>query len=294
MEKLIQKESFRDYLLITIGTIILACGINMFFEKQNLVTGGVTGLAIVIKYISSGMFDGGIPLWFTNIVLNVPLYLIGIKIRGRGFGKKTLYAIIFLSFALFFTKYMPAPPTDILLSSLFGGVLSGVGLGFVFIAYGTTGGTDLAANIIQHFIKHISVGKLMMILDGIIIFAGAVIFGAINTMYALIAVYISGKVLDNMLEGVHFSKAVFIISDKAETIADEIMRNLDRGVTGLNGKGMYTKMEKEILFCVVSKKEIFKLKEIVRNMDSKAFVIVSDAREVLGEGFIEYDAKETL
>lgn len=294
MEKLIQKESFRDYLLITIGTIILACGINMFFEKQNLVTGGVTGLAIVIKYISSGMFDGGIPLWFTNIVLNVPLYLIGIKIRGRGFGKKTLYAIIFLSFALFFTKYMPAPPTDILLSSLFGGVLSGVGLGFVFIAYGTTGGTDLAANIIQHFIKHISVGKLMMILDGIIIFAGAVIFGAINTMYALIAVYISGKVLDNMLEGVHFSKAVFIISDKAEIIADEIMRNLDRGVTGLNGKGMYTKMEKEILFCVVSKKEIFKLKEIVRNMDSKAFVIVSDAREVLGEGFIEYDAKETL
>ncbi|HOQ16329.1 MAG TPA: YitT family protein [Defluviitaleaceae bacterium] len=294
MEKLIQKESFRDYLLIMIGTIILACGINMFFEKQNLVTGGVTGLAIVIKYISSGMFDGGIPLWFTNIVLNVPLYLIGIKIRGRGFGKKTLYAIIFLSFALFFTKYMPAPPTDILLSSLFGGVLSGVGLGFVFIAYGTTGGTDLAANIIQHFIKHISVGKLMMILDGIIIFAGAVIFGAINTMYALIAVYISGKVLDNMLEGVHFSKAVFIISDKAEIIADEIMRNLDRGVTGLNGKGMYTKMEKEILFCVVSKKEIFKLKEIVRNMDSKAFVIVSDAREVLGEGFIEYDAKETL
>lgn len=294
MEKSIQKESFRDYLLITIGTIILACGINMFFEKQNLVTGGVTGLAIVIKYISSGMFDGGIPLWFTNIVLNVPLYLIGIKIRGRGFGKKTLYAIIFLSFALFFTKYMPAPPTDILLSSLFGGVLSGVGLGFVFIAYGTTGGTDLAANIIQHFIKHISVGKLMMILDGIIIFAGAVIFGAINTMYALIAVYISGKVLDNMLEGVHFSKAVFIISDKAEIIADEIMRNLDRGVTGLNGKGMYTKMEKEILFCVVSKKEIFKLKEIVRNMDSKAFVIVSDAREVLGEGFIEYDAKETL
>lgn len=294
MESSIQKESFRDYLLITIGTIILACGINMFFEKQNLVTGGVTGLAIVIKYISSGMFDGGIPLWFTNIVLNVPLYLIGIKIRGRGFGKKTLYAIIFLSFALFFTKYMPAPPTDILLSSLFGGVLSGVGLGFVFIAYGTTGGTDLAANIIQHFIKHISVGKLMMILDGIIIFAGAVIFGAINTMYALIAVYISGKVLDNMLEGVHFSKAVFIISDKAEIIADEIMRNLDRGVTGLNGKGMYTKMEKEILFCVVSKKEIFKLKEIVRNMDSKAFVIVSDAREVLGEGFIEYDAKETL
>lgn len=294
MEKLIQKESFRDYLLIMIGTIILACGINMFFEKQNLVTGGVTGLAIVIKYISSGMFDGGIPLWFTNIVLNVPLYLIGIKIRGRGFGKKTLYAIIFLSFALFFTKYMPAPSTDILLSSLFGGVLSGVGLGFVFIAYGTTGGTDLAANIIQHFIKHISVGKLMMILDGIIIFAGAVIFGAINTMYALIAVYISGKVLDNMLEGVHFSKAVFIISDKAEIIADEIMRNLDRGVTGLNGKGMYTKMEKEILFCVVSKKEIFKLKEIVRNMDSKAFVIVSDAREVLGEGFIEYDAKETL
>lgn len=294
MQGLLKKQLFRDYLLISIGTTILACGTNLFFEKQNLVIGGVTGLAIVIKHMTVGLFKDGIPLWFTNIVLNIPLYLIGIKIKGKGFGKKTLYGIIFLSFALFFTKYIPAPPTDILLSSLFGGVLSGIGLGFVFIAYGTTGGTDLAANILQHFIKQLSVGKIMMVLDGIIIFSGAVIFGAINTMYAIIAVYVTGKILDNMLEGVHFSKAVFIISDKGETIAQEIMRILDRGVTGLNGRGMYTNNDKEVLFCVVSKKEIYKLKDIVRSLDTKAFVIVSDVKEVLGEGFIEYEAKESL
>lgn len=283
-----KKEIFRDYLLIIIGTTLLACAINLFFEKQNLVTGGITGLAIVIKSITQGLFKEGIPLWLTNIALNIPLYLVGIKVKGKKFGGKTLFAVFFLSFALFFTKYIPAPPADILLSCLFGGVLSGVGLGLVFIAYATTGGTDLAASIIQHFLKHFPVGQIMMVIDGIIIFLGAVFFGAINTMYAIIAVFITGKVLDNMVEGIHFSKAIFIISDKGDIIAKEIMKKLDRGVTGLSGRGMYTKQEKEVLFCVVSKKQIIKLKEMVKDIDVKAFVIVADVKEVLGEGFIEY------
>lgn len=288
MGRMLKKEVLREYLLIILGTTLLAGAINLFFERQGLVTGGVTGLAIAIKAISEPYFNGGIPLWLGNIVLNVPLFLVGIKLRGKGFGAKTLFATFYLSFALYYTKFLPAPPADILLSSLFGGVLAGIGLGLVFLAQSTTGGTDLAASIIQHYFKHFPVGQTMMILDACIIFSGVLIFGPIKTMYAIIAVYITGKVLDNMLEGIHFSKAVFIISDKGNIIADEIMKKMDRGVTGLNGRGMYTKQEKEILFCVVSKKEIFKLKEIVRDKDSKAFVIVGDVKEVLGEGFIEY------
>ncbi|WP_058486743.1 YitT family protein [Defluviitalea phaphyphila] len=291
MGKLIRRELFREYLLIILGTTILACAINLFFEKQGLVTGGITGLAIVVKHITQPYFKGGIPLWFTNIILNIPLFLIGIMIRGKGFGVKSLFSTFYLSFALYYTKFLPTPPADMLLSSLFGGVLSGVGLGFVFISKSTTGGTDLAASIIQHYIKHFPVGQIMVVLDAVIIFSGALIFGPVKAMYAIIAVYITGKILDNMLEGIHFSKAVYIISDKGDIIADEIMRKMDRGVTGLNGRGMYTKDKKEILFCVVSKKEIFQLKEIVRNKDHEAFVIVSDVREVLGEGFIEYKSE---
>ncbi|NLK22005.1 MAG: YitT family protein [Epulopiscium sp.] len=288
MGRLFKKETLKEYILIAIGTTLLACAINLFFEKQDLVTGGVTGLAIAIKAVTKQYFNGGIPLWLTNIVLNIPLFLVGMKLRGKGFGTKTLFATFYLSFALYYTKFIPAPPADILLSSLFGGVLGGIGLGFVFSALATTGGTDLAATIIQYYHRHLPIGQMMMFLDAIIIFSGAVIFGPIKTMYAIIAVYTTGKVLDNMLEGIHFSKAVFIISDKGDTISQEIMKKLDRGVTGLNGRGMYTKDVKEILFCVVSKKQIFQLKEIVREMDKKAFVIVGDVREVVGEGFIQY------
>lgn len=289
MGQFLKKSSIAEYLLIILGTTILACAINLFFDKQDLVTGGVTGLAIAIKALSEPYFNGGIPLWLTNIALNIPLFLAGTLLIGKGFGAKTLFATFYLSFALYYTKFIPAPPADILLSSLFGGVLAGIGLGLVFIAAATTGGTDLAASIIQHFFKHFPVGQTMMILDAIIIFSGVVIFGPIKSMYAIISVYITGKVLDNVLEGIHFSKAVFIISDKGELISNEIMKKMDRGVTGLCGRGMYTKQEKEVLLCVVSKKEIFKLKEIVRNQDTNAFVIVGDVKEVLGEGFIEHE-----
>lgn len=288
MGEALKQKVVKEYLLIIVGTTLLACAINMFFEKQDLVTGGVTGLAIAIKALTEPYFAGGIPLWLTNIALNIPLFLIGTMLRGKMFGAKTLFATFYLSFALYYTKFLPEIPADILLSSLFGGVLAGIGIGLVFIASATTGGTDLAASIIQHYFKHFPVGKTMMILDAVIIATGVFIFGPIKAMYAIISVYISGKVIDNMLEGINFSKAAYIISDKAEIIADEIMKKMDRGITGLKGRGMYTKQEKEILFCVVSQKEIFKLKEIVRDQDPRAFVIVGDVREVLGEGFIEY------
>jgi len=289
MNKTFDKNTLKDYLLIIVGTVILALDINMFFEKQSLVTGGFTGLAIVVKHVTEGMFGKGIDLGVTNLVLNIPLLIMGISLKGKNFAGKTLFATLFLSFALFITKNVPAVTMDLLLSSVFGGIFAGVGLGLVFMAYSTTGGTDLAASIIQHYIKHYSIAKIMLCLDSIIIILGMFMFGIEKAMFAIIAVFITAKVIDGILEGITFSKAAFIISDNYNEISKELMKQLDRGVTGLEGKGMYTDKNKKVLFCVVSKKEIVQLKELVKKIDKNAFVIVADVREVLGEGFKEYN-----
>lgn len=282
----ITNKNIVEYAIIIVGTSFLAMAINIFFDPLELVTGGVTGLSIVIKELSSKFFDGGIPLWILNISINIPLFIIAIIIKGKNFGGRSLFATLYLSFALYYTQWLPMITTDILLGSVFGGVLAGLGLGLVFSAYSTTGGTDLAASIIQHYIKHVSVAKIMFILDGIIIAFGFFVFGPEKAMYAIVSVYISVKVIDAILDGLHFSKAAFIISDYHEEISKNIFSKLERGVTGLYGEGLYSKKSKEVLMCVVSKKQIVKLKDIVREIDDDAFIIVADVREVLGEGFI--------
>lgn len=281
------KNPVIDYLLIVIGTTFLAVAINLFFDDLGMVIGGVTGIAIIIKKITENIVVGGIPIWLTNLVINVPLFLIAILVKGKSFGRRSIFATFYLSLALYLTQGMESITQDILLGSIFGGVLSGIGLGLVFYALATTGGTDLAASIIQHFINYISIAKIMMFLDGMIIVLGFFVFGAEKTMYALISVYISVKVIDAILEGMNFAKAAFIITEKEEEITKEIFDKLERGLTGLHGEGMYTGISKKVLLCVVSQRQIVQLKEIVRSQDKNAFVIVADVREVLGEGFIE-------
>ena len=278
-----------DYIYIILGTTLLAMSINMFLEPLDLVTGGVTGLAIIIKDYTGDLIQGGIPIYITNLLINIPLFIVAIIIKGKNFGTRSLFSTFYLSFALFYTGGLDPLTHDILLGSVFGGVFAGVGLGFVFSAFSTTGGTDLLASIIQHFLKHYSIAKLMFVADGVIIFLGLTTFGVEKAMYAIVSIYISVKVIDAILEGINFSKVAFIISEKNDLIARVIMENLSRGVTGLPGKGKYTNVSKEVLLCVVSKREIVKLKEIVRDIDLNAFVIVADVREVVGEGFIEYE-----
>ena len=288
MNNVTTKKPIYDYIKIILGTTLLAIAINSFFEPLNLVTGGVTGLAIIIKNLTENVIGGGIPLWVTNIVVNIPLFIIAITLKGKNFGGRSLFATIFLSFALFYTQFLPHVSSDIILASVYGGVIAGSGLGLVLSAFSTTGGTDLAATIIHHYIKHISVAQIMLFLDAIIIVCGAFVFGGVQAMYAIISIFITSKVIDGILEGVHFSKATFIISHKSEEISSKILTELDRGVTGIHGEGMYCEVDRKILLCVVSKKEIVKLKELVREIDKSAFIIVADVREVLGEGFIEY------
>ena len=281
-----------EYGLITIGVIALALGINMFFEPNSLVIGGATGLGITLQSIAETYFGFTFQLWQSNIVFNVPLLIIGAKLKGFRFLKRTFYAIVLLSVVLFVLEYVPLPDLsdgdgamDMILTALFGGALVGLGIGIVFANSATTGGSDLLATIIKHKKRHIEIAKILLVLDAIVITFGFFTFGPINTMYALIAVFVSSKVITTMEEGVSFSRATFIISDKSEEIAAKLLAELGRGTTALTGKGMYTKTEKNVLMCVVSKKEIVELKEIVGKIDANAFVVVADAREVLGLGF---------
>ncbi|MHB8132162.1 MAG: YitT family protein, partial [Mobilitalea sp.] len=177
---------------------------------------------------------------------------------------------------------------DYLLASILGGAIGGVGMGMVFSVQASTGGTDLLATLIHHHNRHISIPQILIFIDGVIILLGAVVFGLGNALYATIAVFITAKISDSILEGLKFAKMAYIISDDYAQIAAAIMHHMDRGVTGVSATGMYSSKDRKMLFCVVSKKEIVRIIEIAQKIDPKSFVIVSDVREVMGEGFIEY------
>ncbi|WBW98281.1 YitT family protein [Oceanirhabdus sp. W0125-5] len=290
MDKLKCNKELKDYLLILIGTTILALGINLFLAPSTLVTGGVTGIAIMVEYLSETYLNMTIPIWLTNFAINIPLFAIAIKQRGISFGKKSLFSAIYLSFALWYTGFIPNPfaaESDLLLAAIFGGALIGVGLGFVLRASATTGGTDMLATIIKYKHNKFPISKLIMLVDSTIIIMGFFAFGARKAMYAVICVYVISKVVNSLLEGMHFAIAAFIISDKSDEIAKELIQNIKRGATGIKAKGMYTKKDKDMLFVVVSKKEIHSVRQVVKNIDEKAFITITDVREVLGEGFIE-------
>lgn len=278
----------QELLLILLGTTLLALGINWFLAPIGLVTGGISGVAIIVKEVSKNTIGFTIPLWATNICLNTPLFLITFKQRGFKFAQKSLYAVLWTSVALWYTDYIPnifAVEQDILLSALFGGALLGCGIGLVLKSSATTGGTDMLASIIKFKHPRFPITKLMLGIDGVIILGGMFVFGQQKAMYAVLSVFVTTKVIHSILEGMNYAKAAFIVSDKNEEIATAIMEQIPRGVTGLQGRGMYSKDEKEMLFVVVSPKQITNLRDIVQEIDEKAFVTIADVREVLGEGF---------
>lgn len=180
---------------------------------------------------------------------------------------------------------LPIIPHDMLLAALFGGVIMGVGIGFIFLGQGTTGGTDMVSALIQHKMRHYSIAQILQVVDGAIVILGVFIFGLQRALYAVIAIFVTTKVTDGFLEGMKFAKIAFIITDLHDEMAKSLMEELERGLTGISARGMYSGEEKTMLFCVVGKKQIVRLKELVTRTDPKAFVIVTDAREVIGEGF---------
>ena len=278
-----------SYIMIIIGTGIMGISLQNFYDPIGLVTGGFTGLAIVIKTATAGIIHGGIPLWFTNLAINIPVFILAYIIMGKKFVGRSLFGTVMLSVWLYVIPPLDLSQNDYLLAAIFGAVFSGLGMGIVLRGHGTTGGTEMVAALIQKkIIKHYSVVQIMQVLDAIIVCIGLYQFGLKPTLYAMIAIFVTTKVSDAVLEGLKYSKAAYIITDKHEQIAKKIMHDIDRGVTGLKARGMYTGSEKLVLYCVVSRREIVQVEEIVTEIDPYAFVIVSDVREVLGEGFQEY------
>lgn len=282
-----KRAVYVDYLLIFLGTALMAFAINSVYDPNELVTGGFTGAAIVVKAFTERIVKGGIPIWLTNIVLNVPVFLLGAKIKGLRFLKRTLTATVMLSVWLYLLPVIHIGVNDLILVAVFGGGIAGVGIGLVLMANATTGGTDMVAALIQHYLPHYSIVQIMQIIDAAIVIIGAYTFGITAALYAIIAIIVTSQISDYLIEGGKFAKVAYIITDHSEAVSDAVLNELGRGLTGWNAKGMYSAEHKNVLFCVVSKKEIVILKECIARIDEKAFVVVSDAREVLGEGFLE-------
>lgn len=294
-------KGWKDYAWIVFGSLLTGASINVFLVPYKIAPGGVSGVATVVYYLSGEKF----PVGATMLALNIPLFIMGLRYIGRKFIFRTLLSTVLLSVFIDvlepYTRYFvehylvileksPSVP-DILLYSIFGGFLMGLGLGLVFKYGATTGGTDLAARIINHFIPNLTMGQLILLVDTSVIIFAAVSFGSFHLgMYAIVSLYISIKVIDAILEGVNFAKAVLIISDKSDEISKRILCDLDRGVTALNGKGMYTGHDKQVLLCVLHRGQLQVLKGIVWEVDKEAFIILTDIREVLGEGFKTYDS----
>lgn len=277
----VQNSWVRDLLFVTLGALLIAVAVNWVFVPNQIVTGGLTGIGILLEYALH------LPISVTTLLLNIPLFIAGWKmLGGQAFGFKTLYGFLILAGFIQLTTNLRvlALTKEPLLASIYGGALLGAGLGIVFRGRATTGGTDLLARLVQK-LTGFSPGVLLLLIDGTIIASAAIMFSVERILYALVSLFVTGKTIDFIQEGLSHSKVAYIISPLHDQIKEEILHSLDRGVTQLRAIGGYTGEYREILLCVVSQSEVTKLKDLVRSIDQNAFVIVSDAHEVLGEGF---------
>ncbi|MDZ5471988.1 YitT family protein [Bacillus sp. 31A1R] len=271
-------DKILEYIYILIGSGIVAGSFNVFLLPNKIASGGVSGISTIL-YSTIGWEPA-----YVQWAFNIPLFIAGVVLLGKQFGIKTLVGTIFLPFVVFLTKDVEPWTMDPLLGSLFGGLGVGLGLGIVFRGKASTGGTDLAAQIINKY-TGLTLGTCVVIIDGMIVLAAALLFDIERGLYALIALYVTSKTIDLVQVGWSRSKTVMIITSKQDEIRDGILNKIDRGVTKLSAYGGYTDSERPVLMCVVDQTEFTKLKQLVKTIDSTAFIVVMDAAEVLGEGF---------
>jgi len=279
------KKIFRviyEYTAITFGSLLVALSLNLFLVPNKIAAGGFSGIATVVYYVSHYK----LPVGMTMLALNIPAFILGIRTIGVDFGVKSVYGTIILSVLTDITTFVHCITYDKLLASVFGGALMGIGLAIVLLFGATTGGTEMLAKIIHKYISFISVGQILLGLDVAVIVLASVVFKNYELgLWAVLTLFACSKLIDAILEGVNFAKALIIISDKSDIIAEKILKELDRGVTAFHGVGMWTKTEKNVLLCVVKRHEVSRVKNLVKSIDQRAFVILTDVREVLGEGF---------
>ena len=268
-----------DYIQILIGSAFVAVSFNLFLLPNRIASGGVSGISTIIYDVFK--IEPALTQWSFNI----PLFILGIiLLGGMKYGIKTLIGTVFLPFVVLLTRGLEPATTDPLLGALFGGIGVGIGIGIVFRVQASTGGTDLAAQIIGKY-TGLSLGAAVFIIDGLIVITSAFVFSIELALYALIALYVTGKTIDLIQMGVGYAKVAYIISDHQEEVMHHILYEIDRGVTRITAHGGYTNEDRPILMCVVQQIEVTKLKQVVKSVDPKAFVIVTGATEVLGEGF---------
>lgn len=283
-----KKEIARDYILLAAGTGFIALAVQAVFDPMGMVNGGFSGLGIIIRRMTLGLVPGGIPLWFTNIALNLPAFLVAWFVMGRVFVRRTAIAALLLSVWLAVLPSVDLAKGDYLLAALYGGLISGIGIAMVFRTGNATGGTDLVASLLHRKFRNYSIAQILLVLDGAVIVAGYYLVGARPALYAVLSVAITTKVSDTILNGMNDSKIIFVVSDHSDEIAEHVLYEMDRGCTAIPAQGMYSDEMRKMLFCVVGKKEVLDFKDCVKELDPHAFVIVTDANEVLGEGFLEY------
>ncbi len=274
------KNIILEFLGTILGSAIMAAGISFFLLPNQLSSGGFSGIATIAYYLLH------IPMGIVILTLNIPLFLIAIYKIGKKFFIKSLLGTLSLSvFIDFFEKFKPLT-NDRFLACIYGGIVIGIGTSIILKSKSSTGGTDLVSNILRKYNPKIRMGTVIVIMDIIIISLNVFFFKQIEIgLYSAIAIYLNGKMIDIVFEGIYFTKLILIISDKSEKISQKIEKSIERGVTGLYGKGMYTKKDKLVLVCAAPRGDVAKIKEIANKIDPNCFIILSNAREVFGEGF---------
>jgi uncharacterized membrane-anchored protein YitT (DUF2179 family) len=286
-DKMFSKSWVKAWSFIVIGTFIMAVGFVFFISPYRLAPGGVYGVAIILHH----MF--GFPIGLSGLVMDIPLTLLGIRILGPRFGVKTVFGFILLSGFItlleFTWGYAPLVEDDALLSAIFGGVLVGLGLGLVFKSRASSGGSDIIAMILAKYTR-MPVGQLLIFVDAAIVLLGLIAFEDWKIpLYSWIVIFITGKMVDVVLQGISYEKTLFIISDQHSAIRDKIINDLDRGGTFIQAKGMYNGEEKQMIFTVVSRREMAILQNFIHKTDPNAFMTVIDANEIIGHGFKSFD-----
>lgn len=275
------RKSIFDILIYILGGALYSIGINCFASPNNIAPGGLTGVGVIINHIF------GLPIGVLIIVLNIPLFIIGLKELGKYFLIKTIIATVIMSVLIDISSmFLPAYTGNTLLACLYGGILTGAGLALVFMRGATTGGTDIIAKLINRKFNFLSIGRVILILDLLIISASAIVFKSIESaLYAVIMIFTSSKIIDSLIYGADRGKMLFIITSKPEELSKAIMKKVSRGVTLLDGRGAYSNDIRYILMCAVRRHEASKVHEIIKNIDNKAFIITTEAGEITGEGF---------
>lgn len=281
MEKLKQaarREQCMAWLQIVIGCVIGAAAYPTFLDPGRIAPGGLTGVAMILKHLWG--WDIGI----TSLILNIPLFIVGYRAMGKVFAFRSLVATILFSLLIDLLP-LRAITVDPLLGTLYGGILLGIGLGFILRGGATTGGTDMCARLVHKYLPFLSVGMFLFLIDCVVIIAAWIFIGSSEALYALICIFVSGKAVDMVMLGLSQNKACFVITDAWERVSQRLLTEMERGVTQLSARGAYTGTERPVVLCVLPPQEVSRLKDIVRQEDEKAFMFITEAHEALGEGF---------